>query len=107
MTRPREINVWQRTFIFALSIQFLLGVAMTASPWLHARLHHDANKEHHECVVTVMHSGGVDGPMSAPVLVPGFHPAPQFVAVANVSSYRIPSIFLRACVFEHAPPSLG
>jgi hypothetical protein len=103
----RERTAWQRTLILALALQFLLGLAMTASPWLHERLHQGAGDEHHECVVTVMHSGGTDGTIVTPILAPDFHPTPQFVAVAKDTSSSVVSIFLRAHVFEHAPPSLA
>ena len=49
-----------------------------------------------------MHSGGTDGTVIAPVRAPDFHPAPEFVAVAERHSSEIPSIFLGAHVFEHA-----
>ncbi len=103
----RKHKAWQRSLILALALHFLLGLAMTASPWLHERLHHEANDDQHECLVAVMHSGGTDGTVIAPVLAPDFHPAPEFVPVAERHSSEIPSIFLRARVFEHAPPSLG
>lgn len=103
----RERAAWQRTLIPALALQFFLALAMTASPWLHERLHQDAGDEHHECVVTVMHSGGTDGTIVTPTLAQDFQPAPQFVAVAEDSSSSVVSIFLRAHVFEHAPPSLA
>lgn len=103
----RERTAWQRTLILALALQFLLGLAMTASPWLHERLHHDASNGHHECVVTVMHSGGTDGTPIAPVLAPDFNPTPEFAPLAQDQSCEIASIFLRARVFEHAPPALA
>lgn len=119
MTRPRkkltiglvqgfrEAKTWQRTLTLALLLQFLLGLAMTASPWLHERLHHDANNQHHECVVTVLHSGGTDGTMVTPILAPDFHPTPEIATVSQVISCEVASIFLRARVFEHAPPALA
>ncbi|MGH8095020.1 MAG: hypothetical protein ACREIF_16365 [Chthoniobacterales bacterium] len=103
----RERAVLRRALILALASQFLLGLAMTASPWLHERLHPDAGSEHHECVVTVLHSGGTDGTTVAPVLAPEFDPAPEFVALAPDQSCEIASIFLCARVFEHAPPALA
>lgn len=103
----REAKTWQRALTLALLLQFLLGVAMTASPWLHQRLHQDANSEHHECVVTVLHSGGTDGTMVTPILAPDFHPAPEIAPVSQVMTCGVASIFLRARVFEHAPPLLA
>ncbi len=107
MQEFREAKTWQRALTLALVLQFLLGLAMTASPWLHERLHHGANTEQHECVVTVMHSGGTDGTMVTPILAPDFLPAPETVAVAQDNSCSVASIFLRARVFEHAPPALA
>ena len=103
----REAKTWQRTLTLALLLQFLFGVALTASPWLHGRLHHDTSNEHHECIVTVMHGGGTDGTMVTPVLAPDFLPAPEVVAVAQNNSCAVASIFLCARVFEHAPPALA
>ena len=42
----RKHKAWQRSLILALALHFLLGLAMTASPWLHERLHHEANDDH-------------------------------------------------------------
>lgn len=106
MKRSRELTPWQRSLILALTFQFLLGLAMTSSPWLHERLHHDAAGGHHECVVTVMHSGGTDGTPLAPVIAPEFHSAP-LLTLAEVAPCDVASIFLSARVFEHAPPSLA
>jgi hypothetical protein len=102
----REAKTWQRALTLALVLQFLLGLAMTASPWLHERLHHDAGNEHHECVVTVMHSGGTDGTMVPPILAPNFLPALEIIAISQDTTGEVASIFLRARVFEHAPPAL-
>ncbi|HEX4666456.1 MAG TPA: hypothetical protein VH207_07645 [Chthoniobacterales bacterium] len=103
----REGAVVRRALILALAFQFLLGLAMMGSPWLHERLHRNAGSEHHECVVTVLHSGGTDGTTIAPVLAPDFNPTPEFAAVPKDQSCGVASIFLRGRVFEHAPPALA
>ncbi|MEI9961609.1 MAG: hypothetical protein WDM76_10905 [Limisphaerales bacterium] len=42
-----------------IGLVLLLG-AMVASPSLHKRIHHDADKADHECVITLFSHGQVD-----------------------------------------------
>src|SRR5450432_3865841 len=105
--RHPEIKSWSSVLIFALAVQFLLAVALTASPLLHERLHHDASNEHHECLATMLLSGGSDGSAVAPVISATFDLPPVFAFLAKLPSFEVVSIFLGAHVFEHAPPRLA
>lgn len=53
-----------------------------------------------------MHSGGTDGTMVPPILAPNFLPALEIIAISQDTTGEVASIFLRARVFEHAPPAL-
>ena len=103
MPRLCDQAIWKDTLVLALLVQFLLALAMMASPTLHERLHHGADHHDHECLVTVMHAGGTEGPSTVPVLVV----APSFLPVATIVETKVAEIgplFLTARVFEHAPP---
>jgi hypothetical protein len=92
-----------RRFIAALlSAAFLWALALSVSPRLHERLHADANRVDHTCAVTFVSSGSYDHSI-APPPIPA--PAPvEFSNVATLHSHWVPSFFLSARIFEHAPP---
>jgi hypothetical protein len=88
-----------------LCLAFLWTLALSASPQLHQRIHRDANRGDHVCAVTIVASGNYDHssaapPVSIPVLVDQFSPIPA------LTPQWVESAFLRARIFEHAPPAL-
>jgi hypothetical protein len=84
----------------------LLAVLMSASPDLHRRLHHDADDQQHECLVTVLHAGGCDAAAPAPVLA-AVHQVILFTAAPILHAQWVEPLFLSNCVLEHAPPVMG
>ena len=87
-----------------LCLAFLWALALSVSPQLHERIHHDANRIDHSCAITFIASGSYHysptAPLvSAPVLVDQFSPIPALIEQWVVSS------FLLARIFEHAPPA--
>src|SRR4026208_103841 len=89
------------TCVFAA---FIWALALGASPQLHHRVHKDANRVEHNCAATMIASGsydhGADPPfVTAPV------PAIQFSEIPALTACWVQSLFLGACIFEHAPPT--
>jgi len=85
-------------------LAFLWALALSVSPQLHARIHTDANRVEHNCAATMMASGSYNysahvSLVSAPV------PAVQFSKISALTPQWVESPFLRASVFEHAPPA--
>ena len=82
---------------------FLWTLTLTVSPSLHERIHSDANRAEHSCAVTLIGSGSCKH--SAPVaLVSAPVPAIQFSKTPALHPLWVPSPFLGARIFEHAPP---
>jgi hypothetical protein len=104
MTRLREAKWWQKALVFLLVADLLMVVALAASPQLHRLFHHDADHCDHECAVTVMISGGSDGSSTPPVFDAGTLLVQGFSFLAEIHPSDVPSIFLSAHIFEHAPP---
>jgi hypothetical protein len=87
-----------------VSAAFFWALALNASPQLHQRVHPDANRVEHSCAVTMIASGSYDHAahpplLSAPVL------AVQFSKIPALTPQWVPSPFLGARIFEHAPPA--
>jgi hypothetical protein len=99
----RQRAVWKSTLLSVVFFQFVLAIAMMASPWLHERLHQNAYHHDHECAVTVMLSGASDGsaPVPAIVIAPS---SPTAATIESETRSDVASLFLIAHIFEHAPP---
>jgi len=83
---------------------FLWMLTLTVSPSLHERIHSDANRAEHSCAVTLIGSGSCNH--SAPLpLVSAPVPAIQFSTIPALHPLWVPSPFLGARIFEHAPPA--
>ena len=83
---------------------FLWTLTLTVSPSLHERIHSDANRAEHSCAVTFVASGSYNHAAHLP-LVGAPVPAIQFSTVPALHPLWVPSPFLGACIFEHAPPA--
>ena len=96
-----------RAFVAAcVSAAFLWALALSASPQLHQRVHKDANRVEHNCAATMIASGTYDHSAHAP-LVSARVPAVQFSKIPALTPQWVESLFLGACIFEHAPPARG
>jgi hypothetical protein len=104
MARLRDSKGWHGALVCLLIANLLVAVTLTASPKLHELLHPDADHAGHQCVVTVILSGGSDDSPAPQVLDVGalFAGAPDFLP--EIHSRDVAPLFLTAHVFEHAPP---
>src|SRR6266403_393801 len=83
---------------------FLSALALSVSPRWHELVHPNAKATHHECAVTLIGSGSYQQANFAP-LVAAPVPALQFCFIPALCSIWVPSPFLGARIFEHAPPA--
>ena len=104
MTRIRDVKGWQNAVVCVLIAHLLIVGALAASPHLHQLFHHDADHGAHECVVTLMISGGTDGCPTPQVLEAGAILTTSFNFSPEAHSPDVSPLFLGARVFEHAPP---
>ncbi|HAF02259.1 MAG TPA: hypothetical protein DCG89_00450 [Spartobacteria bacterium] len=91
-------------FAVFVSVAFLWTLALSVSPRLHECIHPDANRIEHTCAATFISSGNYDHApqlplVSAPALVV------QFSKIPLLNPLWVPSPFLAASIFEHAPPA--
>ena len=84
---------------------FLLAFVFSAAPALHEHLHADAAHPQHECAITIVESGIESG--DPPLTFARPESATLFARVAALNPIAVPSLFLSACAFEHAPPALS
>jgi hypothetical protein len=99
------LNNQRRAIVAAfVSAGFFWALALSASPQLHQRVHKDANRAEHNCAVTVIASGSYDH-AAHPPLISAPVPAIQFSKISAVTPCWVQSLFLGACIFEHAPPA--
>ena len=84
---------------------FLLAFVLSAAPALHEHLHSDAAHPQHECAITIAESGIESG--DAPLTSARPESATLFATVPALNPIAVPSLFLSACAFEHAPPALS
>lgn len=82
---------------------FFFALALVVSPQLHARFHVDADSPTHECAVTLIGAGKCEQ-ADAPPAVAAPQPAILFEKVSTFAPVWVATPFLRASIFEHAPP---
>ena len=59
----------RRIFAALTLLAFGFALALEVAPELHHLVHHDSDEAHHQCVVTVLHQGQVDLPVTQPLLL--------------------------------------
>ena len=84
---------------------FLWVLVLGVSPQLHERIHPDANRVDHACVVTFIASGNYTH-SSAP-LIRVLAPLVSVSAIPVLTPAWVESPFLLARIFGHAPPALS
>jgi hypothetical protein len=84
----------------------LLAFALSVLPHWHELLHSDAKAPRHECAVTLVSSGTHHQPAPAP-LVTAPVPALQLAFVPALHPVWVPTSFVGASIFEHAPPAFA
>ena len=113
MSKPNpffaEMTRRQRFYAFVgygLLAAFLLTIGFAVAPKLHERFHADAGGPNHECAVTLIAVGKCEqGNVPVKVLVP--RPPTLFFQAFSPQPDAVLALFLRAAVFEHAPPSFA
>jgi hypothetical protein len=96
-----------RTFVATcVFAAFVWAIALSVSPQLHQRIHPDANRAEHSCAVTAIASGNCDHATHPPLVSAPFQ-AVQFSKIQALTPCWVESLFLKAHIFAHAPPSLG
>src|SRR3954464_9574930 len=82
---------------------FFFAIALSGAPELHHRIHADANRVEHTCAVTLIAGGNYHHSVATPISVS----PTSIVDLAIVPALNpawVPSPFLGAHIFEHAPP---
>src|SRR6266478_565834 len=105
-TLARSTNHGRAFVAVCVSAAFLWALALSASPQLHQRIHADANRAEHSCVVTMIASGSYNHAAHVP-LVSAPIPPVQLSTILALALCWVQSPFLGACIFEHAPPAHG
>ena len=89
-----------------LLASLFLALVLAAAPGSHLFIHKDAGTTQHECAVTLIGSGKYEvTPTSALICLP--QPPVRWAQLPSVHAVWVPTPFLNACVFEHAPPALS
>lgn len=95
-------RVFVSAFVFAA---FLWTLALSVSPQLHSQIHSDAGGVEHTCAATFVATGNYEH-ATHPPLVMSPRPIAPLSRIALLNPAWIPSPFLGASIFEHAPPAL-
>ena len=103
VSRCEKLNV---VVASSLLSAFLFALGLAASPQWHARFHADAGSPSHECAVTLIASGKCEQADAPPVLCAP-QPAVVFEKIPALAPVWVAAPFLRASIFEHAPPALS
>ena len=98
--RTSRIGGWLAAMVFAFAL------TLNAAPQLHERVHWDAGTPNHECAVTFVANGSFNH-AAVPPLVSEPQTTEWFVALPDLGSAFVPSSFLAASIFEHAPPVIS
>jgi hypothetical protein len=106
LMRPLATSVIRGAIASWVCVAFLSALALSVSPHWHELVHANAKAAQHECAVTLIGSGSYQQANPAP-LVAAPVPALQFCFVPALHPVWVASPFLRARIFEHAPPALA
>lgn len=101
MERPQPLT--HRVVAACALAAFLCTLALCALLQMHECIHTDAGGAHHQCAVTLIAAGNIELSSATPFFVAP-SPGPQFSEVQTSNTRWVQSLFLGACIFEHAPP---
>ena len=99
-------NALSRCVAVLAVFSFLWTIALSVAPELHQRIHADQSSADHSCAVTFVGSGNYLH-SATPGSTPMADVAIDFTAPMELIPCWVPSPFLSAAVFEHAPPALS
>jgi hypothetical protein len=99
----RSAGVSRSLVAVSVSAAFVWALALSVSPQWHERVHPEAGQTQHECAITLIAAGNYHHAAAGPVIVVAA-PAIEFSDLATLNSSWVPSPFLGASIFEHAPP---
>jgi len=104
-SRQHTRAFYQVVAAFMLS-QFMLALAMAASPELHHYLHHDSDDDDHDCAVTHLINGDFsDGLPALPVAVTPVNPERELMTTdTEWTPAWVPPLYLASFTLERAPP---
>jgi hypothetical protein len=85
-----------------LLIALFCAVALSVSPQLHERVHPDANRADHTCVVTIFASGSCEHATAAPIAIDAPAPCGTDFLPERLSIFTAP---VESSILEHAPPA--
>ena len=97
--------VWRYVAVLAAAA-FMWVLVLSASPGLHHRIHGGGDLNEYACAVTYVQLGSYLHSVS-PGHAQVAQRADQFATVPELTSRWVPSPFLGARIFEHAPPPLS
>jgi len=101
---PRIRQTWFRaTTVLVLAAAIVLMLGFSVAPNLHERLH-PTGASLHECAVTLIASGSCHYNAAPPLMIAPTT-ALHLSKIPALSPQWIESPFLKASVFEHAPPA--
>ena len=103
LSRLRHPGSLRLALIGAVIAGLVLALMMAVSPELHELVHHDGDAMEHQCLVTLMQTGGCDNTAPEAVVVAAFL-ATLFGPEPIGESVWVQSVFASGCVLEHAPP---
>ena len=102
---PMRRNAFIRwVAVAAATAAFVWTMALSVSPGLHERVHAGQRSADHTCAVTFLRTGSCHH-TAAPSFSAGADVIQVFADRVELDSHWVPSPFLTAAVFEHAPPS--
>jgi hypothetical protein len=99
----RRSTTFRLALVGAIFAGIALALLMAVSPELHEFVHHDGDADGHQCLVTLMQTGGCDDTAPETLVVTAFL-ATLFGTVPIGESAWVESVFASGSVFEHAPP---
>lgn len=93
-----------RLSTLAILAALFFANVLCALPQLHGKIH--SPSANHECAVTLIAAGNYEV-NDAPPAVPVPQPFIEFSAAITLPLVSVPTLFLGASIFEHAPPAFS
>jgi hypothetical protein len=92
--------------VAALLAGLLLSLVLAVCPEMHELVHHGGDAAEHQCLATLLQTGGCDDTAPQSLLVAAFFGSLSGQQPVNELVW-VESVFASGCVFEHAPPAVS